>query len=115
MSNGKFETINKAFNSYCDAAKELRKACIEYLSSVLSENNGNIVINEDDMPCICYDGGNHVEYASTMSSACYGAFTQNNTIYLNIEDCDEYEIDRVPTDDLYSVCEAIETTLKYNK
>lgn len=115
MTNGKFETINKAFNNYCDAAKELRKACIEYLSSVLSENNGNIVINEDDMPCICYDGGNHVEYASTMSSACYGAFTQNNTIYLNIEDCDEYEIDRVPTDDLYSVCEAIETTLKYNK
>lgn len=56
---------------------------------------------------ISYDGGNHPEYASNLVSECYGVGKKNDKVYFNVEDCEEYDIDRVTDIDLDALVDAI--------
>jgi hypothetical protein len=86
----------------------LRNECKKYLETKLNDHHGNIKFSDmDDSVCVTYDGGNHPEYASNAFSEVHGVFRRGNKIYLNTEDCDEYEIDRVDTLDLFGVCDFI--------
>ena len=94
---------------------ELREQCIEFLTEVLNENGGDLTVEDPDdyeTVRVSYDGGAHPEYASNCFSFVNRVFFKNNVIYLDIEDCEEYNIDRINTDELANVCDFI---VRHNK
>ena len=101
----------KSVEKYCEALKKMRKDCIAYLKYVLKfygEVKFNFDYDEQNI-CISYDGGNHPEYASNCYSTVYRVYRGNDgEICLEIEDSSAYELDRVSTEDLVCICEAIQ-------
>jgi len=100
-----FQRIWKEVESLRDKA---RKECIDFLLKELKSNNSRIDVTEyDDAVTVTYDGGKHPEYASNVYSVVSAIYLSNGDICLDIEDCDEYSINRINTDELYSVCWAV--------
>ena len=67
-----------------------------------------------DIVCVTYDGGNHPEYAANPYSQVYGIFLneKDNEIYLNIEDADEYCLDRVDSVlEVYNICLLVQSIM----
>lgn len=95
---------------------QIAKKCTAYLKRELKKaENNNIEFFDDNGGAIddlyvtvSYDGGRHPEYASN-------AFSNVNSVYLNkkgrvvldIDDCDEYEIENLTFDELYAVAEFV--------
>lgn len=104
--------FEKTFEKVEGLNKQLREECCDYLRKVLKENGNSIDLQSEDedydMVCVTYDGGSHPEYAANPYSQVYGIFfnEKDNEIYLNIEDSDEYCLDRV-----YSVLEVYDICL----
>ena len=106
------EKFEKTSNKYFKVCNQLREDCIEYLTRKLQENGNHIDWEDKDLDCsVClsYDGGNHPEYASN----CYSTLTaidlnERGEVTFDIEDCSEYDIDNVPTSELYDVCDFLE-------
>lgn len=101
----KFQMTLKQWKS---VNNQLRKDCIDYLKDVLIRKGSPLVF---DVGCqyvtVVYDGGNHSEYASNAFSLVNSVFTDNGEIYLDIEDCNRYSIDRICASELYDVCDYI--------
>ena len=100
----KFEKIADMF---FEVSLELRKECIKYIKNVIKKYGE---VDFDDCVssvCVCYDGGNHPEYNSNCFSMVYGAHLNNGNVMLNIEDCDEYDIERVQTEEVYDLADFI--------
>ena len=91
--------FEKTFEKVAELNKQLREECCDYLRKVLKENGNRIDLQSEDydIVCVTYDGGNHPEYAANPYSQVYSVFfnEEDNKIYLETEDCDEYCIDRV--------------------
>ena len=84
--------------------RKVRKGCIEYLKRATEKAGGTICMDdEEDVVMVAYDGGRHPEYDSNLYSVVESVFLKDGKLYLSIEDCDEYEIDRVVTDEVYAV------------
>ena len=84
--------------------RKVRKGCIEYLKKVVKKAGGTICMDdEEDVVIVAYDGGRHPEDDSNLYSAVESVFLKDGKLYLSIEDCDEYEINRVDTDEVYAV------------
>lgn len=58
-------------------------------------------------PYICYDGGHHSEWASTMESEFCGFFKDRGKIFLILQDDDEYDLDRILSDDMYIIATVV--------
>jgi hypothetical protein len=104
------------FESIQPVREEIRKRCISYLRRVLKNreslsinfytNNGDAI--DDLYVTVSYDGGRHPEYASS-------AFSNVNCVYINdkgrivldIDDCEEYEIENITFDELYALSEFV--------
>jgi hypothetical protein len=112
MAKDYFKAVEKSYNKYVCTEKILREACEAYLMDELEANDGDITISEEKVPTVAYDGGNHPEYASSLSTTCYSVYSENGNIVLRIEETDEYYADNVPTSDLYEICNAVFETLK---
>ena len=54
---------------------------------------------------ISYDGGNNPDYASCLYSRVFSMFMIDGEIFFDIQDCDEYSIDRLLVSELVSVVE----------
>ena len=92
------------------------KNCNKYLKGVLKANGGSISFHEydedgirtdDNAFSVPYDGGNHPEYASNCFSDFERVYLEENNIYLEIEDCEEYDIVNIDIYTLYDLCEYI--------
>ena len=92
------------------------KNCNNYLKQALIENGGSISFHEydddglqldDNAFSVPYDGGNHPEYASNCFSDIERVYLDGDSIYLEIEDCEEYGIERIDIYTLYDLCEYI--------
>lgn len=92
--------------------RELRKACIEYLTGVLKEHGNKLTWDECDMNAgisVSYDGGNHPEYASNVFSSVYGLSLDNKgNISIDTEDDSDYDIENVNTDEVYDIADFVE-------
>lgn len=90
----------------------LREDCIAYLTEELNkEGNKNGISCESDDGCdvcVTYDGGRHPEYDSNPYSTVNAVYLKDGKIMLDTEDCDEYDIERIDTVDLFNVCNFIE-------
>ena len=88
--------------------KKARTECVDFLMEELKKNSDHIECTEfEETVFISYDGGRHPEYASNTASEVESIYLKEGKIYFSIEDSDEYEIDRVPTDELLAVCEIL--------
>ena len=108
------KNFENTFEKVAELNKQLREECCDYLRKVLKENGNSIDLQseeeDDDIVCVTYDGGNHPEYAANPYSQVYSVFfnEEDNKIYLETEDCDEYCIDRVDSVmEVYDVCSLV--------
>jgi len=88
--------------------RKVRKGCIEYLKKAVEKAGGTICVDDGEL-MVTYDGGSHPEWANNLYSMVESVFLKDGKLYLSIEDCDEYEINRIDTDEVYAVA-----TLVYN-
>ena len=105
---GRFKKVSKIYYDWVEIRGKIGEYSLEIIKSVLSKADGNSVeINEDNMMCVPYDGGNHPEYASNCNSRLNSVYLKDGEIFLDIEDCDEYEIDRINDDDVFAIAEVL--------
>ena len=103
-----FEEASKKYYECVEIKHKVREISLETIKSVLSKADGNYVeISDDNMLCVPYDGGNHPEYASNCFSRLNSVYLKDGEIFLDIEDCDEYEIDRIKYDDVFAIAEVL--------
>lgn len=101
------EKIIEIGNQISTLENELRKECENWLDKVLGDGEEfdlTEVEDDGDSVCVTYDGGRHPEYNSNASSDVARVFKKDGKIYLDIEDCEEYDIERVDAMELYGVC-----------
>lgn len=90
--------------------QELRQECVEYLTQATKEN-GLIEFNlqDDEYVFVSYDGGSHPEYEANLYSMVHSVSFNDDKNRLSIEtdDADDYTVDRINTDELYSLALAV--------
>lgn len=104
------EKFEKTAKELLKILPQLREECIEFLTNKLRENNNKLSWDCYEIGgyvSVCYDGGNHPEYASNVFSSVEGVFIEDDEIYLHIEDDNKYSIDNVNTNELLDVCSYI--------
>lgn len=79
--------------------------------ALLNVEDNRVEIDEENMMAVPYNGGNHPEYASNCFSTLNAVYLKDNTIYLDIEDCEEYEIENVDTMNIYEIMETVFTQI----
>lgn len=100
--------LKSKIDEFYSIAADLRKLTMDQLNVLLADReNQKVEFEEGYMPNISYDGGNHPEYASNLYSEVYSVYLKEGQIYFTIEDCDEYEIDRIPTYELIDIMNAL--------
>ena len=111
--------FEKTFEKVAELNKQLREECCDYLRETLKENGNRIDLQSEeeedyDIVDVTYDGGSHPEYAANPYSQVYSVFfnEEDNKIYLETEDCDEYCIDRVDSVmEVYYVCSLVQSIM----
>lgn len=87
---------------------KVREECVEYLTNTLKQDKykeGIFPTTEDgETVCVTYDGGRHPEYDANPYSIVNRVYAEDAEIYLDTEDCTEYNIDRIDTDELVWLC-----------
>ena len=116
----KEKKFQRLANDYISTGKLLRSASMAYIRKVLKENNNEITWDSDEVEdyvlTVTYDGGRHPEYASNAFSCVYGVkLNERGKILLDTDDCDCYDIESVPTAEVYDVANYLETLLQYRK
>lgn len=103
--------LQKLLSKWSNLSIKVNKACIEYLTDLLHNNNNRICLDRRDLyssVCVNYDGGNHPDWASNVFSTVYSIFIEDNNIYLEIADCEKYDINNLSICELYNVCTFID-------
>lgn len=102
--------LDKSISFHFQKQRMLRTMVSEAVHNMLQEMGGKIEIKWDDdsdYPVICYDGGNHVEYASTMASSvkCIRATLENDVkaFAVDCEDAVDYDENRMLFSDVIQV------------
>ena len=104
--------------AYDELVQDLIPSTIQFIVDALKQvPTGRITLSDSNvyedyceyngMLYIAYDGGNHPEYASNCYSRLNSVYLKDGEIFLDIEDCDEYEIDRINYDDVFAIAEVL--------
>lgn len=101
----KFDDLNQVF-------RDIRKESIEYLTDVCKRNGGKVDMRDDDNGgvCVTYDGGRHPEYASNAFSTVWSVWLKGDEPVLEIDEVDDYQLDRLDWLELYGVASYIYET-----
>ena len=103
-----FKALSVEVSNHNKLIASIRRNSIKIIMELLSDaENNTIEISEENMISVSYDGGNHPEYASNCFSNVNSVYLKNDVIYLDIDDCDEYEIDRVNSEDVFNIAEVL--------
>lgn len=103
--------LYKLLSKWSNLSTKVNKACIEYLTDLLQNNNNRIYwdrLKLQSSVCVNYDEGNHPDWASNVFSTVYSIFIKDNHIYLDISDCEKYDINNLTICELYNVCTFID-------
>lgn len=97
-----FELELEAFlnqrNRLINTAKAIMREALQKREMVLFCDNERPLF-------VSYDGGNNPDYASCLYSRVFSMFMIDGEIFFDIQDCDEYSIDRLLVSELVSVVE----------
>ena len=107
-----------AFDKWNEANAELYQESEKYIKSQLEVlPNNEIVIDYDNctyIPSVVYDGGRHSGYDSNAFSNVECVYLKDGSVYLDIEDASEYNIDRINAESLFGVALAVKETIEAN-
>ena len=107
------EKYNELSAKWRNVTAELKTCIGKYLDKAL-ESHENCIEFNSDAPCsVAYDGGNHPEYASNCFSSVNSIFKKDGYICLDIEDCDEYDIDGLSIKELMDVTESVQYAIEH--
>lgn len=108
----KADVINSHLSDLFEQQRLLRKDICESIYDMIqdmTDGKGMMEFDKEDYPVIAYDGGNHVEYASTMSATVSEIRTvvesdgrKSFTLFLPGH-CDRYDEYSVLFDDLCTI------------
>ena len=106
----------KTGDDFSNIAAQLKQECVDYLTQVTKEN-GSIEFDleqDDENVCVSYDGGRHPEYASNLYSTVYSVSfnADKNRLSIETEDDDDYTVDRLSVDEVYTLALAVYNKLK---
>ena len=92
---------------YDEAATALSQKCCEYLRSLIREHDIIDFSDCEDVPAVCYDGGNHPEYASTMYSTVHKIYVNHEDELVFETEDGQITIERILICDLADVTEMV--------
>ena len=107
------ERVYELLEKIAPMKKEIMERCLAYIKEQLEKADGRSIsfIDENDEPfggmvvVVTYDGGRHPEYAANPYSEVYGLYMKNGKIYIDCEDCDEYNIEYVTYGDIVDIAD----------
>ena len=103
-----FEEASNIFYDCMETMHNVYEIFLGTIKAVLSETDGNSVeFDKDVMITVLYDGGCHPGYVSNCFSRVNSVYLKNGEIELNIEDCDEYHIERISYDDAFAIARVL--------
>ena len=108
----KFEVVA---DDYFKIGRKLRIVCLTWLKSQLKKIPSMDFSYIDSCISVNYNGENHPEYASNCFSNVEGVYLKDGNIYLHIEDCDQYDIDELTTDEVFDLCDYIKNEYLPNR
>lgn len=112
--------IINGINKLAEMNHNLRLQCERFISDFIKEygkvnGDGSFSLNLYDEEigeylgnqniCCTYDGGHHPEYAANPYSTINAIKYWNNSLFLDTEDVDEYDIENITTDEVISITE----------
>lgn len=105
------EIYNK-LEDLAEVRRELYKEVLKVIKDFVSKQPEKIVMLDDTEDryriSVCYDGGNHPEYASNGCSMVKSIYiNKNGKLSLDIEDDDDYAIDRCYYDEVFQIFDVI--------
>ena len=110
------ERANIIFDTIVPAQKEIKKRSINYLKRILKKRDGKRLELLDECGenwggqfiAVTYDGGRHPEYNANICSQVKAVFLgKDGNVYLDIDDDDEYSIDRLNWNEIFDVANYI--------
>lgn len=108
--------INERLARHYSNARELRKDIVSAIAKMLKEMGGGISLTDrqyDDTLCIAYDGGNHIEYASSMCEEVKSIeVSGNDSFCVEVEQESNVESYRLIFDDVCAIWDVVSS--RYN-
>ena len=112
-------TANENINSECikhwERQSQLRKNMCEAINAMCGAMGGEVLSDFDSdkyPPCVTYDGGNHPEYASTISSVVTAVRSVEingvKTFEVDLDEEEGYSEDRLNFNDVSEIFDFIE-------
>ena len=110
--------INERIARHYSHTRELRHDMVSAITKMLKKMGGEISLTDkqyDDTLCIAYDGGNHVEYASSMCEEVESIKTlqDEEEFYVEVAGEDYIESHRLIFDDVCAIWDVVSS--RYNE
>jgi hypothetical protein len=117
MENLKETVANfKAKNEeYVKMGTTIRNAAERLIRELIEQEGGEINHRDNDLLdgiYVSYDGGRHPEYASCVACEVMRIYIKDDQIILDLEDAPEYNLDRVPTQEVVWMCDDLINNIK---
>ena len=113
------DKANSLWEQIFPSIKEIESESKEYLIDMLkAAPNGRInFYDKDGSPygretCITYNGGGHPECASNAYSMVHAVFLKDNNLFVDCDDCDEYDMSELYWLEIYDVASCVESIVK---
>lgn len=107
--------INERLARHYSNTRELRQDIVSAITNMLKEMGGEISLTDkkyDDTLCIAYDGGNHVEYASSMCEEVKSIKVTDIAFSVEVEGESNVESYRLIFDDVCAIWDVVSS--RYN-
>lgn len=101
------EKLNKIYEEWVKLNKELFQESEDYIKECLSIPIGNSISLDECNVCVTYDGGNHPEYYANPFSDVERVYLKNGKVYVDTEDCAQYDIDNITASELFDIAESV--------
>ena len=121
------QKVFSMIETYRNTMRFAKDESVDYLTDTIKSVGGSFPIAEindalveiknyegalSNQISVVYDGGRHPEYDANPYSTLDSVFiSKKGYLCLEIEDCDEYEIDRVESESIINIAEIVECTI----
>lgn len=102
-----FANFKAKNDEYVKMSITIRNDAERLIRELIKQEGGEINHRGSDLldgVYVSYDGGNHPEYASCVACNVMRIYLKDDQIVLDLEDEPEYNLDRVPTQEVVWMC-----------
>ncbi len=112
------ENLKQVSEKYYEWKGKTREAAVDYLNSVLTEENPFVTFVDDfefdyyyECVGVFYDGSGNPGDEPNVYSRLYSVYREGDGFFLDLEDACGYSINKLSVDDLLAVCECLQDHL----